>query len=104
MTDDPLKKLESELASFQPAHLSRAISDRISDHLDWSLADRLLAATMMCGSLAACIIVALVTWQLLAPVPSAPSIQPQLAASPPTLGQYRQALASADDSLSYLTK
>jgi hypothetical protein len=102
---DPLKKLENDLAALRPAALSSDVTRNIAARLAadepqrWTFADRCLAAAMTAGSLAACIIVALLTWQSLGSSPAVPTLQPQLATYPPTptLGEYQQALARADD-------
>ena len=103
---DPLEKLEKDLAAMRPAALSADVTRNIADRLAaasepqrWTFADRCLAAAMTAGSLAACIIVALLAWHSLGSSRSMPTVPPQLAAqSPaPTLGQYQQALARADD-------
>jgi hypothetical protein len=99
-----MERLEAELASFRPTPLSSKVVAAIADELaadpPLRLADRFLLAAMSAGSLAACVIVGLLTWQFAAGAqhPSAPQA-PILAAQPPpppgpaTIGQYQQALA-----------
>jgi hypothetical protein len=94
---DPLERLEHELASLRPAPLSAKVVDAIADDLSAPstvrFADRCLLAVMGAGSLAACVIVGLVGWQLIASgAPASPSASP-----PATLRQYQQALARSSD-------
>ena len=103
---DPMERLEAELTSLRPVSLSSqlvdAISDAIGDDLadpPMRLADRCLLAAMGAGSLAACVIVGVLTLQLAGSTARPP--QPILAAqptpaAPATIGQYQQALARAD--------
>jgi hypothetical protein len=93
---DPIERLEAELASLRPTPLSSRVTDAIGDELDgppMRLADRFLLAAMGAGSLAACVILGLLTWQFAA---DAPQPQPTLAAQPAaTIAEYQQALARA---------
>jgi hypothetical protein len=103
--NDPLERLEAELASLRPASLSRAVVDAIGDELasesqPLRFADRCLLAVMSAGSLAACVIVGLVIWRYAAiasPPPLASSPPPVLDPRAPThsLGGYREALADS---------
>jgi hypothetical protein len=107
-----LEHLETELASLRPTPLSPRVVDAIADELvdaggaPLRLADRCLLAAMGAGSLAACVIVALVTWQMKDGAAQPSSSPPQVVAvqspsprSPAsaTLGQYQQALARSSD-------
>jgi hypothetical protein len=107
---DPLERLEHELASLRPAPLSAKVVDAIADDLSAPstvrFADRCLLAVMGAGSLAACVIVGLVGWQLIASewrgAPASPSVlavqSPVHPSAPPaTLRQYQQALARSSD-------
>ena len=113
---DLLERLEHELESLRPAPLSDRMVDAIVDELasarplGWG--DRCLLAAMSAGSLAACVIVGLVAWQVVAneprgasrPPPSVVAVQSPvnaIALTPPpaTLGQYQQALARAGDAI-----
>ena len=113
---DPLERLEHELASLRPAPLPASVVDAIAEELasarplGWG--DRCLLAALSAGSLAACVIVGLVAWQVVASEPrgtggsspSAVAVQPPIHPSAPlqppaTLGQYQQALARAGDAI-----
>ena len=94
---DPMERLEAELASLRPASLSSRVVDAIGDELadpPMRLADRCLLAAMGAGSLAACVIVGLLTWQIAGDAPQSQP-QPTLAAQPATIAEYQQALARA---------
>jgi len=117
---DPMKSLEAELASLRPTPLSPRVIDAIVDELaerpTVRFADRCLLAVMGAGSLAACVIVGLVAWQIIANnsgVSASPSIvavqspvQSPLppSASPVTLRQYQQALARSSDAVPELLR
>jgi len=109
---DPLERLEHELASLRPAPLPASVVEAIAEELAdpsqrMRFADRCLLATMSAGSLAACVIVGLVAWQVVGseprgaggPAPSVVAVQsavhPSVPPAPATLGQYQQALARA---------
>jgi hypothetical protein len=111
-----LEHLETELAALRPTPLSPRLVDAIAEELadaegaPLRLADRCLLAAMGAGSLAACVIVGLLTWQIMgggAAQPSSPqqilavqSPPAQPAAPPPaTIGQYQQLLARSSDAV-----
>ena len=116
---DPIKRLEAELASLRPSPLSPRVIDAIAEDLadaggapqqqPLRFADRCLLAVMSAGSLAACVIVGLIAWQIVdrAPDPAAPqqilAVQTPSAQSPAptpaTIGQYQQALARSHDAI-----
>ena len=108
------KRLEAELASLRPSPLSPRVVDAIADALadggraPLRFADRCLLAVMGAGSLAACVIVGLIVWQIAGSAPHAMPPQQQMlavqtpavpspVALPPTIGQYQQALARSSD-------
>jgi hypothetical protein len=100
--DEPMEKLESELSSLRPRRMSPELAVRIAAQLErsprrMSFADRCLAAFMASGSLAACVIVGLLTWGVSTPSPSS-STPPQAIAARPaqSIGEYQQALARSD--------
>ncbi|MEA2711507.1 MAG: hypothetical protein QOF78_4108 [Phycisphaerales bacterium] len=107
---DPIKRLEAELASLRPSPLSSKVVDAIADELadpPLRFADRCLLAAMGAGSLAACVIVGLVVWQIAGSEPRASAQQQILAVqtppmqplAPATLGEYQQALARSSDAV-----
>jgi hypothetical protein len=121
---DPTKGLEAELASLRPTALSPRVVDAIAQELadaggapapapPLRFADRCLLGVMGAGSLAACVIIGLVTWQIIAGAAQpelsspqqilavqSPPAPAQPAASPPaaTIGQYLQLLARSSSS------
>jgi hypothetical protein len=108
-----MERLEAELASLRPSPLSANVVQRIADELAAAtppppplrFADRCLLAAMGAGSLAACVIVGLIVWQVAGGASPSPSSQqilavqtpPALPAPPATLRQYQQALARSSD-------
>ena len=114
---DPLERLEHELASLRPAPLSASVVDAIADELaerpSVRFADRCLLAVMGAGSLAACVIVGLVAWQVIANASHGASVSPSIvavqspvypSAPPATLRQYQQALARSSDAVPELLR
>ncbi len=95
---DPNDQLENELANMHPRSLDGELIARIESALGvkthpW--ADRLLICAMSAGSLAACVIVAILT---MSNPPSLPQIHPSpTIAQVPTIGSYTLALARADN-------
>jgi hypothetical protein len=114
---DPLERLEHELASLRPtplpANVVNAIANELAARPGVRFADRCLLAAMGAGSLAACVIVGLVGWQIIgndlrgatAP-PSVVAVQSPVQPSvpPATLRQYQQALARSSDAVPELLR
>jgi hypothetical protein len=95
---DRIDKFEAELAQMTPRALPADLAGSIESSLAsvrsvWS--DRVLAATMFAGAIAACVIVAVLMDQSSYPTAQTQQTNPSLAATP-TLGDYQKSLAFAD--------
>lgn len=95
--NESIDKLEKDLASLRPRALSRELVERLAEDLDpaprrW--ADRVLGSFVGAGALAACVIVGVVTWNVIGGANNA-SPQPADMASftPASLAAYQQMLA-----------
>jgi len=100
--NESLQKLEQELAGFEPAKVPDTLIDGIKQRLckpqplSWD--DRLLVAAMSIGALAACMIVALLTWDFAEQrnaLPGATIAQAPPLSTPTAFGPDAQALAMA---------
>ena len=106
--NDPLNKVESELAALRPRPLPAQLVDRIGAALigrtRMSIADRCLASFMGAGALAACIIVGLLVWQSSESTTLSRMPSPQMSAfTSSSIGQYQQLLARSSDVMSEMT-
>lgn len=97
MNDDPLHDVERQLAALKPAPLPAALAARIAAQLDnapLTLADRILAAFMTAGALAASVIVTIVILSAAtAPLPSPDTSRAAAAARQQMLQEYQSLLA-----------
>lgn len=101
MTED-FNQFENQLRQLRPRELSPDVSNRIQTGLAMTpttLADRCLAFTLGCGAIAACLIVGMLTFNVIqsTQLPSSTSLPPVAASA--TIRDYEQFLARSNDVL-----
>jgi len=100
--NESFEKIEKDLASLRPRPLSRELVERLGEELDRDaplrLADRVLASFVGAGALAACVIVGVVTWNVIGQSSVPPPAASIAQTSVPSLAQYQQMLARGSSS------
>ena len=94
--NESFDKVEKDLAALRPRALPRELVERVTEELDrppvrW--ADRVLASFVGAGALAACVIVGVVTWNVIAPNESPQQPTDLTSFTPASLAAYQQMLA-----------